>query len=288
MNRDVILLYLKEIRDLEMAKHKLDTVVYNQKQEYSQKFNSYVFDDYKDVSDLESSSSSNEIWSIFGLILTVILLVIALFIDREGGFLASLVSGFFFIIAIIFGIITFSMFASASTEKEKVSTYKKYNEEQMLKHALAEEARNDIQNEWNDLVSYYEVEYSKIEHLLNAYYSMNILANPYRNLASVYYIYDYMSSSNASLEETLFHEHMENGIQRILSKLDTIISQNNTIILQNRQIEATSKEILRVNTNMLEKLQAIETNTETASQYAELASNYAAANAFFSAAQYLK
>lgn len=33
-------------------------------------------------------------------------------------------------------------------------------------------------------------------------------------------------TSTATLEETLLHEHMENGIQRILAKLDVVMVEN--------------------------------------------------------------
>lgn len=63
-------------------------------------------------------------------------------------------------------------------------------------------------------------ELEKVKTLLQEAYALNILASAYRNVVSVYYIYEYMSTSQASLEETLIHEHMENGIKRIESKLD--------------------------------------------------------------------
>lgn len=124
-------------------------------------------------------------------------------------------------------------------------------------------------------------------------YSLNILAKPYRNLPSVYYIYEYMSTSQASLEETFLHEHMENGFQRIGKKLDIIISQNEEIIFTNRQIEANTSKIVERTTEMLNKLQRslelqqrTEQNALEAAQYASICATYSKVNAFFSTANY--
>ena len=126
-----------------------------------------------------------------------------------------------------------------------------------------------------------------MNQLLRSYYSMNILPNTYRNLASVYYIYDYMSSSQENLQDTLLHEHMENGIQRILAKLDTIISQNQELIFRTHILEANSKEMINHNKEMLRSLNQTQLNTADAAKYAELGANYSAATAYFSLANYL-
>lgn len=137
-------------------------------------------------------------------------------------------------------------------------------------------------------------EAQKVNALLEEAYSLNILAKPYRNLPSVYYIYEYMSTSQASLEETFLHEHMENGFQRIEKKLDIIIAQNEEIIFTNRQIEANTSKTVEQTTDMLNKLQRslesqqrTEQNALEAAQYASICATYSKVNAFFSTANYL-
>lgn len=136
-------------------------------------------------------------------------------------------------------------------------------------------------------MNFLKSELDKVNQLLRSYYSMNILPNTYRNLASVYYIYDYMSSSQENLQDTLLHEHMENGIQRILAKLDTIISQNQELIFRTHILEANSKEMINHNKEMLRSLNQTQLNTADAAKYAELGANYSAATAYFSLANYL-
>jgi hypothetical protein len=124
---------------------------------------------------------------------------------------------------------------------------------------------------------------------------MNILPSQYRNLPSIYYIYEYMSTSQASLEDTLIHEHMENGIQRIMDKLDVIIAQNEERILLERRIEANTREtaestqrMLSKQQQMLESMERTEQNTLEAAQAARIAAQYGEINTFFSAATYLE
>ncbi len=137
-------------------------------------------------------------------------------------------------------------------------------------------------------------ELEKVKTLLQEAYALNILASAYRNVASVYYIYEYMSTSQASLEETLIHEHMENGIKRIESKLDMIIEQNEELIFSMRQVEANTertveqtKEMLSVLQKNLESQQRTEQSTLEATQYAAISANYSKTTAFFAMADYL-
>ena len=139
-----------------------------------------------------------------------------------------------------------------------------------------------------------KAELEKVKKILQEEYDLNILASTYRNVASVYYIYEYMSTSQASLEETLIHEHMENGIKRIESKLDMIIEQNEELIFSMRQVEANTertveqtKEMLSVLQRNLEVQQKTEQNTLEAAQYAAISANYSKTTAFFAMADYL-
>lgn len=169
--------------------------------------------------------------------------------------------------------------------KEKVE---EFNMCEMARYTLNKEKIENLKNDWEERCAYMRKEYEKVNALLKANYDLNIIPSQYRNIASIYYIYDYMSTSNASLEETLIHEHMENGIQRIVERLDYVINLNYEIVIQNRRIEATNQQILQTNKQMLKQLENIEEQAHIATQYAELSANYSEATAYFSLANYLK
>lgn len=60
-----------------------------------------------------------------------------------------------------------------------------------------------------------------------------------------------MSTSQESFRDVLFHEQMENGIQRILNKLDQIIRQNEHIIFSQHRLEAQNGRMVSQNQQML-------------------------------------
>lgn len=211
-------------------------------------------------------------------------------IYQETGLAFLMVLGIIFGIAIIvFGMRSYKNSVNeAKNSKEDIKNIKQYNEIENIRIAKNTTLSLEIKKQWNTRADYLQKEYNKVNTLLSEYYNLNILANPYRNLASLYYIYDYMSSSRESLQDTLIHEHMENGIQRILAKLDYIINQNQEIIFQNRIAEANNQKIINQNQQMLQSLKQTERNTAQATQYAEISANYSKANAYFSLANYLK
>jgi hypothetical protein len=184
-------------------------------------------------------------------------------------------------------------------EKHEVRAFNAKEQQRLLSEvpALVNSKNALIQSKttaWKQRHSYLMGEYNRVGTLLEKSYGLNIVPSQYRNLQSIYYIYDNMSTSQMSFDDTLFHEHMENGIQRILSKLDTIIAQNEEIIFETRRIEATTREIsentlkiLETAQKTLESQERTEQNALEAAQNAQVAANYTEVNAFFSAASYL-
>ena len=152
--------------------------------------------------------------------------------------------------------------------------------------------RKEIETYYSRRISYYKNELNKTQRLLDDFYSMNIVPLQYRNLKAICYIYDYMSTSQATLEETLYHEHMESGIQRLEDKLDIIAEQVEMVLYETRcmrqENKASVERIINQNSGMLNHLKNIERNSADAALYAELSANYSKANAYFSVANYLK
>jgi hypothetical protein len=143
----------------------------------------------------------------------------------------------------------------------------------------------NLRRTWSSRCNYLEKEQGKVNRLLSQAYRFNIIPNQYRNLASIYYIYDYMSSSQASLSDTLIHEHMEDGIQRILQRLDVIIDQHRDFLLQNRLMEINNQQ--RTN-QIMSTLNKIEEYGRDTTNNTRIAANYAESSTYFSLANYLK
>lgn len=189
------------------------------------------------------------------------------------------------------GLIIFSIASvqnSAKANKEDIENRKRYNQEVKLANERNREMKPKVNYQWRKRSAYLKSEKSKVEALLQNYYGLNILANPYRNLASVYYIFDYMSSCQDSLKETLIHEHMENGIQRILEKLDDVIRSNEEMILRTRVLESHSKRIIEQNEELLKSAERMNESNDLIVENTALIANYSKVNAYFSLANYLK
>ena len=121
---------------------------------------------------------------------------------------------------------------------------------------------------------------------------MNIIPQKYRSLAAAEYLYDFMSTSQASYTDMLINVKLEEGIQRLEEKLNAIVSEISDLIYETRCIREDNKymisQVINQNNNMLKSLQQTEANTFEAAQYAQLAVNYGAANTYFSLATYLR
>ena len=308
MNRNVLLVYLRDLRDLEVVKYKLNSMYQQEWTQHKREAANIEADiaklEEQDIWTVPEKESADGIFAfflmmlIFSIILFVAFIILSIKDPLEEG------SGVFLGIALVclsvFGFFTYIL-APNKGYKEEVAKVNEHNERERKRFDDNAESVRKKRNlliqkkqEMNQRSDYLRAEYNKATEMLTTSYNVDILPSPYRNLQSVYYIYDYMSTSQSTLEETLFHEHMENGIQRILEKLDTIIAQNEEIIFQNRQIEANTREIsdntIRVLENgqrALESLERTEQNTLEAAQTAQIAANYSEINAFFSAANYL-
>lgn len=286
MKREALMLYLQNVRDLEVAKHRLEVL-------YNDEHNTYR----KRVQQLPTTVSEpkheepND-YPGGALSAVIVLAIFALVTFSDAPALSA-----FCIVGLVTALIVF--FIRLANYTHSVASCKEQNARAESNHqiqvAKAEQNQAQLQTlnkEWERREMGFRKEYAKVTELLKNFYNMNILPSQYRTLSSVCYIYDYMSTSQASLQDTLIHEHMENGIQRLESKLNVIIYRIENVVYETRCMRQENRQalerIIAQNSDMLGQLQRIEVNAENAATYAELASNYSKANAYFSAADYLK
>lgn len=298
MDRKVLLLYLKDIRDLEFAKYKIDMIYADEQRKYYETMNE--LQDYKTVEIPDEKKDNWSSDSYIGFLIGFIGLFMELiafmqegvkFFDFGDAPVGLMVFALIFWNVICVGLIMFSIASvqnSAKANKEDIENRKRYNQEVKLANERNREMKPKVNYQWRKRSAYLKSEKSKVEALLQNYYGLNILANPYRNLASVYYIYDYMSSCQDSLKETLIHEHMENGIQRILEKLDDVIRSNEEMILRTRVLESHSKRIIEQNEEILKSAERMNESNDLIVENTALIANYSKVNAYFSLANYLK
>ncbi len=126
-------------------------------------------------------------------------------------------------------------------------------------------------------------EFERAHELLEQAYNVNIVPNQFRNLYAIYYLSDFINSSNESLSTALLNYNLET----IKEKLDKIIEQQQEIIINQALTIAQNEKIMKQNENQLRHLASIEQNTDRAAQYAQIASNNAEACAWIGIANYI-
>ena len=267
MNRDAFLIYLKDLRDLEFAKNAITKTYNREKDKFNDRARQLNQTNYHKLDDLGDP--------VIGLIASIIICAICTLIAVK-----IRISFFGILIKILCASIFYCLFLMARSANNNRHV-RAHNREEDAIAAEHQKELSVVRNLWNSQSTSLQKQLNKVDSLLKNGYSLNIIPAPYRNLASMYYIYDYMSTSQASFEDTLMHEHMENGIQRILSRLDTIIAQNEQIIFQNRQLEAQNRQMIERTDRMLASLQRTEQNTLEGKQYAQINAQHTQTIAFF-------
>lgn len=127
-------------------------------------------------------------------------------------------------------------------------------------------------------------ELAKAKELLDTAYNINIIPLQFRNVYAVYYLNNFIQTSNESLSTALLHFDLD----EIKQKLDAVIEQQKEIIINQAIIQAQNQLVIEQNSNMLNSLATIESNTYMASQYAKIAANNAEACAWIGVANYIK
>lgn len=129
-----------------------------------------------------------------------------------------------------------------------------------------------------------EKEAQTAKELLDKAYSTNIIPQQFRNIYAVWFIHNYLSTSNETLTSALLHCDLDN----IKQKLDTIIDQQRDIIMNQAILAAQNNQIMEQNQRSLKHLAAIEQNVEISAQYSQIAANNAEACAWIGVANYLQ
>lgn len=120
--------------------------------------------------------------------------------------------------------------------------------------------------------------------ILNELIKFYLEVSQFRNLHAIYFINDYIQTSNESLSSAFLHLDLD----YIKTKLDTIIQQQRTIILQMAIQQSQNEAILNLNQTMMKQLKNIEKNTSVSAQYSKIAAINTKKCAWFSRALYFQ
>lgn len=350
MNRDAILVYLKNILDLEFAKMRIDEIcnsemdktvekIHSIENKYNnnyaalqQKIEQLLTTHYQSQPEKPEPNDGGCLL-ILGIVLCLLsgLLISMYFIVGNG---IEDFDGlcFFFIIAFLLGLI--SVLISFLCQHESMKQYneqiKKIKAHNNLEKQQYEQNRSYIQQIrqcWKEIQKKYQAviqeqkclkkkykffyihETEKVEQILTEAYSINLIPLPFHNFDGIAYIYNYMSTSQETLQDAFNHAHFENGILRIEEALQQIYWQKEESLFLQRcalarmddmsnDIHNIGSNVERIQTNtqlmqdrsleILHSCQQTASNSADAAKYAHMVANYSEANAYFSAARYFK
>lgn len=259
ISREALLIYLDNIRTLE-------TIIYESENQYSiiekkQK---------KHISDTTKEPAPPNPPSLTLLILCGIWSVFWIFIGKIISFIV-LCKIFAYLIGIL--PLIFAIKAFIKSKKEYPVRLKQYEEkcQKYRDDAPLRKSKIDAQNKQIDkfnkklskTIFELKTDIASTKKLLNQAYSANIIPSQFRNIQGIYYLYDYLSTSNQSLSDAL----MQCNLEAIKQKLDEVINLQSKAIVQQAQ---ANEKLFEQNQRILETAEATMNNTAIAAKYAQI------------------
>lgn len=105
-----------------------------------------------------------------------------------------------------------------------------------------------------------------VKSMLDKAYSANIIPIPFRSIEGVYYLYDYISSSNQSLSEAL----MQANLEAIKNRMDQVIKMQAIGIIEQAQTNAKLDDIQNQNRQIISAAERTAANSELTAKYSAI------------------
>lgn len=277
-NREVLNNYMYNIRTLEVAKSGL----LKQKENLSHRISNlgYRQNIYEPSVDGESI-----LYALFGGggFIVVVFIIGSILKETVGkwfdwaGFLSGLMA--FLIIGTILLVGGFIIYELYSTSNAKIDNeyYRKQDEIRAQNELKEKSVLEKIAYELDEKID-------ETDELLNDAYSVNIIPSKYRNIYAAYFLYDYISTSTATLSEALLHCDLDT----IIESLKTVIDQQSEMIMELAAANAKNQAIIQQNEQMLHYAIQTENNTALAAQYSQIAATNSKVTAYCQMVQFLE
>lgn len=288
MERKAVLIYLRDVRDLEFAKRKLSELYDQEKKKVKQKLEYLETPHYCDEIQKNWIPSAIALGG-FGVMTLICFLVMRMRSYTLVDLMRSAVfQTFFWALLIIFVVLLILTIIDVVKSDRRLTEAREANERERERLEENEPEIRRIKVYWEKRSKYLKDQYSTVCRLLDSYYGQNLIAKPYRNLPSLIYLYDFMSTSQSTLSEAQYHAHLEEGIKKIEAKLDTVVKQKEKNVFYQRISEAHDRALISQHKRMIESLRMTDHNNVNVAEYAKLSDNYGETVEFFGKAEYLE
>ncbi len=279
LDRDALLIYLENVRTLETiikeSNSKSNRLSECIKEDDSalESYNKKIKEVQNKVQHKESfidnpKTTSDYVGFIFFAFLTLFFALIGIPSYKEGGIVFLVGFGLpNLIVAVALGL------RITILKKEYKQSLEKFDRDQKKElstlNELKEICENRIANrrkEFSPIKSDLLIEINECEEILKQAYSANIIPMQFRTIEGVYYLYDYLSTSNQTLSEAL----MQANLEAIKQKLDQMIQLQSAQIIQQAQTNAQLAEIQDTNNRILATAQQTAKTAALAAKYAAI------------------
>ena len=278
MDRDALLIYLSDLRTMEtlvvLSQQKIEEGEAKLEQQQTQireiKWPELYSEEYPD----KSNYNEGPFWLIIGITLSILNVLMLLSMGNNDTFVdICLTFGFMFGVgSTLYGIWAVNRDKESYKKAcQEVEDRKASNAEAMAAYNIRLETEQSKYNQLNQLFhdrkKDIDADIAKITSMLQKAYSINIIPAQFRSIEGVYYLYDYLSSSNQTLSEAL----MQANLESIKQKLDQMIELQSVQIIQQARTNARLANITQQNQHILNAAEAAAENTADAAKYARMA-----------------
>lgn len=283
LNREALLIYLNDLRVMETViyesqkkKNVISHMVNQKHKEYQGYVNCKPKFNFKKPINQSDEPGFRKFFLVHSLLAGLGFLIMGLF----SSFAYLPVGAFFMILGIIFLTVRCVVKMQLDRKYEQVyhaeyalqhSKYEgkleKYNAEEMKRRNLYNNYKKNSDNH----ISKINNDIRKMQNILNEAYSANIIPNQFRNIQGVYYLYDYLSTSNQTLSEAL----LQCNLEAIKQKLDKMISLQSAMVVEIAQQNAKTDKIIQQNRELLSSVKEVGVHTANAAESAREAAQYA-------------
>lgn len=264
-NRDVVIQYLYDLRNLEIAKVKL----HKRMKETTEKC--------KGLGIPQLLKKRDNSFSILGSI-GIIILIIAIFMGVVGISTSTIEIIFTSFVSFVSAISCFVIYFKQKKETEIDYNNSVRNDRQRVEKEKKE--KEQLENDYKNI----ENELTEAESLLQKSYSVNLIPLQYRNIQAIFYLYNYLSTSQENIQSAL----LQCNLEEVKIKMGTMIEQQSEMILEMAIQNAQLEEMKSQSRRLLNHAAQTERNTALAAQYAKIAANNAEATAWIGIANYIK
>lgn len=277
ISRDALLIYLKDLRTLETIVNESKSKVRKLTNKMDGlKVKEITIEEPKRPKDVVPRDTTGErgclVIGLISLALGIGGIAIELAIL---GVPAVIFAVFMFILAIVCRVSTTNDYeAEKWVHDEQMEEYHKkmkdYERQTKRIKTDMENKRKEVEQQKQEMTKVSEEIQGDIDmyrEMLEEAYRADIIPLQFRNIEGVYYLYDFLSTSQLTLTDALMHA----DLQSIKDKLDTVIQLQKVNVIQQAQANAKLDDIQQTNQDILATARATENNTAVAAQYARIA-----------------